>query len=413
MNNLALDHIRVADLGIITAGAATTQMLADFGADVIKVESSTYADPFRQWTQVAVKQDGPPDLNSSPPFQTVNRNKRGVSIDLKKPQGREAFLRLVAVSDVVVENFRRGVMERLGLSFEDLRAVKSDIVLVSLTSQGLTGPESGYISFGSTLDALGGLMSVTGYDEKTPRWSGSNVNYPDQLVSFIAPGVILAALRQRDLTGEAIHVDLSQRESVTSVMGEAVLDYSTTGRVARPQGNRDRVRAPQGVYPCRGHEQWLALSVTDDEQWTALCRVLDLPILAGDEGLRTAPVRKAKHDAIDKQIAAATAGHDKDELAARLLQAGVPASAVLDAGEVLESPQLAALGFFQDSAPGSFPTHRQRGFAAELRATPGTIRRPAPRLGEHTREILSGLLGYSDPEIAALAEAGAITLDGD
>ncbi|MFC8435136.1 CaiB/BaiF CoA transferase family protein [Streptomyces sp. NPDC057253] len=411
MNALALDHIRVADLGIITAGAATTQALADFGADVIKVESTTYADPFRQWTQVAAKGNGPADLNSSPPFQTVNRNKRGVGIDLKNSRGREAFLRLVSVSDVVVENFRRGVMERLGLGFEELRAVKPDIVLVSLTSQGLTGPESGYISFGSTLDALGGLMSVTGYDADTPRWSGTNVNYPDQLVSFLAPGVILAALRQRDLTGEAIHVDFSQRESVTALIGESVLDYTDTGEIARPHGNRDAVAAPQGVYPCQGEEQWIALSVAGDEQWAALCRVLDLPALATDEQLATASGRRAAHDLLDKQIAAATVGHDKRELAARLQEAGVAASPVLDAGEVLDSPQLAALGFLQDAAPGGFPAHRQRGFVAELGDTPGTVRQPAPRLGEHTRDVLSALLGYSDEEIADLAEAGAITFD--
>ena len=411
MNTLALDHIRVADLGIITAGAATTQVLADFGADVIKVESTTYTDPFRQWTQVAAKSNGPADLNASPPFQSVNRNKRGVGIDLKHARGREAFLRLVSVSDVVVENFRRGVLERLGLGFDELRAVKPDIVLVSLTSQGLTGPESGYISFGSTLDALGGLMSVTGYDAQTPRWSGTNVNYPDQLVSFLAPGVILAALRQRDLTGEAIHVDFSQRESVTSVIGESVLGYTTTGEVARPRGNRDPVAAPQGVYPCQGEEQWLALSVPGDEQWTELCRVLDLPTLAEDDQLRTASGRQSAHDVLDKQIAAATARRNKHDLAARLQEAGIAASPVLDAGEVLDSPQLGALGFFQDAAPGGFPAHRQRGFAAELQDTPGTVRRPAPRLGEHTRDVLSALLGYSDQEIAELADTGAISLD--
>lgn len=411
MNALALDHIRVADLGIITAGAATTQVLADFGANVIKVESSTYPDPFRQWTQVAANANGAADLNASPPFQTVNRNKRGVAINLKHPSGREAFLRLVAVSDVVVENFRRGVMERLGLGFEDLRAVKPDIVLVSLTSQALSGPESDFISFGSTLDALGGLMSVTGYDETNPRWSGTNVNYPDQLVSFLAPGVILAALRRRDATGEAVHVDFSQRESVTSLLGEYVLEYTKTGVVSRPQGNRDSVAAPQGVYPCAGEEQWLALSVADDEQWSSLCAVLDLPALAEDERLRTADGRRAMHDELDAQIAAATKGADKNRLAARLQAVGVSASPVLDAREVLEDPQLAALDFFQDAAPGGFPSHRQRGFAAHLDVTPGTLRHPAPRLGEHTREVLGRLLGYSEDQIEQLAESGAITLD--
>src|SRR5437762_984272 len=219
-----LRGVRIADLTIITAGASATQILGDLGADVIKVESARYPDPFRHWGAGLAQPEGlERPWDASPPFNGVNRNKRGLSLDLKDPRGREAFLRLVAISDVVAENFRRGVMERLGLGFEILRQVKPDLIMVSLSSQGNDGPESGYGSFGSTLDALSGLMSITGYGPEAPVWSSNDVNYPDQVVSMFGAGLLLLGLRRRRLSGQGVYIDCSQRELVTSRKGEVVL----------------------------------------------------------------------------------------------------------------------------------------------------------------------------------------------
>ena len=235
-----LRGVRIADLTIITAGASATQILADLGAEVIKVEAARYPDPFRHWGAGLTQPEGlERPWDASPPFNAVNRNKRGVSLDLKDPRGREAFLRLVAISDVVAENFRRGVMERLGLGFETLRQVKPDLIMVSLSSQGNDGPESGYGSFGSTLDALSGLMSITGYGPEAPIWSSNDVNYPDQVVSQFGAGMILLGLRRRRRTGQGTYIDLSQRELVTSMLGEVVLDYTVNERVQQPRANRD------------------------------------------------------------------------------------------------------------------------------------------------------------------------------
>jgi crotonobetainyl-CoA:carnitine CoA-transferase CaiB-like acyl-CoA transferase len=409
-NEGALAHLRVLDLGMITAGAATSQILADLGADVIKIEAAGRPDPFRHWTQVASSASGQADLNASPPFQTVNRNKRSVALDLKHPEGRKVFLDMVAKSDIVVENFRRGVLDRLGIGFEDLRQVKPDIVLASLSSQGFEGPEAGYKSFGSTLDALGGLMSLTGYDAETPRWSGTNVNYPDQTVSFVAPGAILAAVRERDRSGEAIHVVLSQREVVSFLIGEYFVDADETAP-RTPEGNLVEDFAPQGCYACAGRERWVALSVADDAQWTALCEVLSLDKAAQDARYVTLEGRKAGAADIDCIIASATAGWDRDELAACLAERGIAASAVLYADEILEDPQLGALDFFQDVESPSFPSHRQRGFCARFEVTPGCVRRPAPRLGEHSRQVLRELVGLGDAEIDRLTASGALSED--
>jgi crotonobetainyl-CoA:carnitine CoA-transferase CaiB-like acyl-CoA transferase len=408
----ALGHLRVLDLGIITAGAATSQILGDLGADVIKIEAPLRPDPFRRWTQVASSASGQADLNASPPFQTVNRNKRGLALDLKHPDGRRLFLELVAKSDIVVENFRCGVLDRLGVGFADLQRVKPDIILASLTSQGAEGPEAGYTSYGSTLDALGGLMSLNGYGPDTPRWSGTNVNYPDQVVSLIAPGAILAAVRQRDQTGEPVHIDLSQREVVTFLLGEYVVDAAAAPRHG-PEGNRSADFAPQGVYACAGDEQWVALSIGDDTQWVRLCDIAGLDPAESAERFATAQDRRANADAIDALLSDALRDWDRDRLAARLVEAGIAASPVFASPEVLKDPQLAALGFFQNVEHGAFPGQRQRGFSARLSKTPATIRSIAPRLGEDSREILTDILGYPAESIEEFLKSGAVFSDRD
>jgi crotonobetainyl-CoA:carnitine CoA-transferase CaiB-like acyl-CoA transferase len=399
----ALTGLRVLDLGIITAGAATSQVLADFGADVIKVESTTYLDPFRDWSQIAG--GGSTDLNSSPPFASTNRGKRGVSINLKSDAGRATFLALVAVSDVVVENFRRGVLERLGIGFDRLREANPRIILASLSSQGSEGPEARYASFGSTLEAIGGAMALTGYGQHSPPvWTGNNVNYPDQLVSVSTPGLILAAVRARNETGTAVHVDAPQREAVTASIGDEVIAYSLTGLASPPRGSRHERFAPQGVYPAVDGE-WIAISVQDDDQWKALNTVLDIGPMAD---AATAKDRRRRHDEIDAAIASATSVRHGQELAEALQRIGVPASPVWRPREVLQHPQLSALGFAVIVPDDAIV---QRGFVARLDATPGSVRMRAPRLGEHTREVLGELLEMSDERLDALRASGAISWD--
>lgn len=402
----ALRGIRVLDLGIVTAGAASSQILADFGADVIKVESTRYHDPFRDWDQLSGKQSN--GSSASSPFNFVNRGKRGVAIDLKSARGREIFLELVAASDVVVENFRRGVLERLGLGFEELKAANPRIVLLSLSSQGGTGPEARHVSFGSTLEALGGLMGITGYGpDEPPVWTGNNVNYPDQIVSILAPGLALAALRARDSSNEAIHIDLAQREAVASVVGDAVLEHSTTGRSPRPRGNRHERFAPQGVYPAEGADRWIAISIQDDSQWERLCTLLDDEELTSPP-FTTAEGRRQHQQRLDESIARLTRSSPPAALAERLQELGIPASAVLRPEEVIGHPQLSALNFQQVDAETGVV---DRGFVASLSETPGRITRRAPGIGEHTEEVLHEVLGYDHSQLLDLRDSGAVWFD--
>ncbi len=234
---------RVLDLGIITAGAATAALLADMGAEVIKVESPTYRDPFRGWAGGPVAEPG----GMPPLFRATNRNKAAVSLDLKHADGRAAFLRLVAHSDVVVENFRRGVLARLCLGYATLREANADIVLASVSSQGETGPDAAYVSFGSTLEAVGGMAWLTGYADDAPAISGRDVNYPDQVAAIFAAGMIATAWGARRNGAPGCHLDLSQRELTSFLVGEAF--------VATPR-SRDAQRAlaacAAGLFPRRG-----------------------------------------------------------------------------------------------------------------------------------------------------------------
>ena len=406
---LPLGDVRIADLTIITAGASATQILADLGAEVVKVESSRYPDPFRHWGAGA---EAPAGLarawDASPTFNSVNRNKRGVSLDLKQPLGRETFLRLVAKSDVVAENFRRGVMDRLGIGYETLRQVRPDLIMVSLSSQGNWGPEAGYGSFGSTLDALSGLMSITGYGPEQPIWSSNEVNYPDQVVSMFGAAAVMLGLRRRRQTGRGGYLDLSQRELVTSMIGEVVLDYTVNRRVARPRANRDSSMAPHGVYRCRGEDAWLAIAVEDDGQWAALCRAIGRPELGSDERYATLGDRWRHLEEVDTLLGEWAAGQDKRDAMELLQRSGVPAGAVLNGRELLNDPNLRERGFYRAVVHPVGGLQQQRSWPFRLSETPAEIRAPAPCLGEHSREVLAGLLDYSEDEIDRLEAAGVI-----
>ena len=245
-----LDGLRVLDLGIITAGAATSQLLRDMGAEVIKIESARYADPFREWIGRDLGGEG------SPFFRATNRGKLGLGLDLKTDAGRAVFLRLAARCDVVVENFRRGVLDRLGLSFETLAAVNPKIVLASISSQGEFGPDAMQVSYGSTLEGVSGLAWLSGYADGAPEVSGVDFNYPDQVVATFASGMIVAALRDRE---QAVHLDLSQRELTSFLIGSA-FTARALGETPARSGNADPAYPIQDCFRTLD-ARWLAVSV--------------------------------------------------------------------------------------------------------------------------------------------------------
>ncbi|WP_456284375.1 CoA transferase [Microbacterium sp. JZ70] len=391
-----LEGLRIADLTIVTAGAAATQVLADFGADVIKIEGVTRPDLYRGGMGGDIGEDV-----AFPPFRTANRNKRALAVDLKTPEGLEIVQRIVATSDVVTENFRRGVVERLGLGFRDLIAVKPDIVLASISSQGVTGPSSGLISFGLTLDALGGVMSFSGYDTGNPIWSSARINYPDQTANSLAPGLVIAAVLASRRDGQPRWLDLSQRETVTALMGDEVLRTSLTGENPLPTGN-STPDSIEWVTPCAGDDAWVAISLRSADELELVAAVVGADLSgADDEGARAAVVRLATEEW--------SASHSDTESAARLRAAGVLAVPVRSGEQLLDDPYLREREWWQEvDAPGG-GTERQRGWAVAFdEGGPTGIRRNGPRIGEDTFEVL-GELGYDQDEISSLVERAVVS----
>ncbi|HVY16956.1 MAG TPA: CaiB/BaiF CoA-transferase family protein [Rhodopila sp.] len=374
-----LEGCRVLDLGIITAGAATSALLADLGATVLKVESPTYRDPFRVWIAAP---DGKGDL--SPFFRFTNRGKRGVSLDLKQPAGRDAFLRLAVHCDIVVENFRRSVLDRLGIGYAALKAANAGIILASISSQGETGPLAQYVSFGSTLEAVAGLASLTGYAGGPPVLSGKEVNLPDQNIALFAAGMILTAWLARRRGGGGVHLDLAQRELTSFMIGEAFAASPPLQRV----GNAE---PPFALQDCvlAGDSRYFALSVTED-QLPALER------LVGGEGL------------LASRLAAWTARLGRDEAVAALQAAGIAAAPVLDGRGMA-----AMRGTLWSQAIAQHPHYGQlKGVPFQLDGAPLHTDGDAPAIGADTEAVLAEIGGFSREEIAALLANGAAETAG-
>jgi len=393
-----LDGLKVADLSIVTAGGMSTQLLADFGADVVKIEGTDRPDMYRGG--LFGNAGSGSDLGA-PPFRAANRNKRGLAVDLKTAEGREVMRRLVAQSDLVVENFRRGAIERLGIGFADLIKMRSNIVLASISSQGATGPNRGFTSFGTTLDALAGIQSVSGYDENTPTWSSGRINYPDQTANIMAPSVMLAAVMAARHDGRPRWVDLSQREIVTSLLGESILTTSLTGVDPQPVGNAGRGTV-EWLSRCAGQDRWVAISLLTEEDWGRVAEVVGASLPeSSDQQVRAAELRAAA----DRWALT----RDRNEAATELQRAGVAAAPVNSGEELLDDPFLVEKGWWQtvDLADGG--TEQQRGFAVQFdEGGPSGPQRRAPHLGEHTSEVLAEL-GYSDDDVRELHERGVVS----
>ncbi|TCR70654.1 CaiB/BaiF CoA-transferase family protein [Bosea sp. BK604] len=370
----ALTGCRVLDLGIITAGAATSAILADLGAEVLKIESPSYKDPFRRWTGETLPGEHP-DL--PPFFRMTNRGKQNVGIDLKTAEGRAIFLDLAARSDIVVENFSRGVLHRLGLDFTALKAVNPRIILASISSQGDDGPDANFVSFGSTLEAMAGLAAITGYEGGSPVVSGIELNYPDQVVAIFAAAMIATAWHAtKSGTAKGVHLDLSQRELTSFLCGEQFL----APEAARREGNRQGPGLQECFRSRDGH--WIAVTIG-----AAQLATLGLTV-----------------DGNPNDAATWFAARDADEIIAEVTAAGAAAARVLDGNGVLAergrgwSGALAA-GRDGDLVKGTVFAEANRKF------DPGT---PASLLGTHTREVLARLLGYDETKLDRLISAGVI-----
>src|SRR5919109_4203427 len=273
-----LRGVRVLDLTHAWAGPFATQLLADYGAEVIKIESCDRPDMLRFSTWPA-DEARPDAYNRGGWFQDLGRNKLSLTLDLKRSQGRDLFKRLVAQSDVVIENFSARVMRRLGLEYAVLQTVNRRLIMISMPGYGTVGPYRDFVAFGEMIEPFAGLSELTGYADRAPLRMA--VAYPDPVAGFHAALAVLLALRHRRQTGLGQHVHIPHREPITRMLGEVILDYTVNGRVHRRIGNQHRAWAPHGCYPCRAQDSWIAIVVRTDAEWAALCQVLAEPEWAG------------------------------------------------------------------------------------------------------------------------------------
>lgn len=403
MPPLPLDGIRVCELAWVWAGPFCGRLLADLGAEVIKVESTRRPDILRMIGPYAGE---PAHYDRSGYFHQYNRNKLSVALDLSIERGREMVKALAAKSDIVTENFAAGVLKRLGLGYEVLRAAKPDLIMLSLSGYGQNGPESPYVSYGPAQVPLTGMASLTGYPGGPPRPLG--VSYGDPVAGLHGAVVLLAALLHHRQTGAGQHIDLAQWEATDATIPEGLMAMLMNGVQLPRRGNRHDAWAPHGVYPCAGEDRWVALAVRDDAEWQALCRAMGAPELAADPRFQGGLARYHNQEALDARIGAWTSRYTPEEAAARLQAAGVPASPCMGTGDLFPDPHLNSRGFWvTQEQPDSGP-RTLAGIATRLEGTPGAMRHPAPRLGEHNAYVYGEILGLSEAEIARLVEDGVV-----
>jgi len=397
-----LEGVKIADFSRYITGPLATKTLADYGAQVIRIEGRTRPDFTR--TTPPFK-DGVTGLNRSGCFNQYNTSKLSIALNLARPRGVEIAKQLVAWADVVVENFAGGAMERMGFGYEELKKIKPDIIMLSTCMQGQKGPHSTHAGYGYHLTALSGATNIAGWPDREPPWLGP---YTDYIAPHFNAFVLLAALDYRRRTGKGLYFDMSQYENGIQFLAPLILDYVVNGRVADRMGNRNDRAAPHGAYRCRGEDRWCAIAVFTDDEWRSFCRVMGNPGWANNLKFSTLRDRKNNEDELDRLIEEWTVNYSPEEVMTLLQKAGVGAG-VLQNGEDLlgKDPQLKHRKYFWELDHSEIGKHCAHGQAFTLSKTDYDIK-GVPLLGEHNERVLKEILGMSDEEIAELVIEGIL-----
>lgn len=411
MSSRPLDGIRVAELSIAIAASTCGKYLANFGAEVIKIESRVSLDILRRmgssWFDLT---EHPVEVwnDTSPAIAETMAGKKSVGVDLKAAGGANAMRRLLTQCDVLLTNYSAEAVSRLGLDYATVSTIRPDIVYCALPGFGLDdrAPYHRFLAWGPNQAPLAGLDDLTGWPDRPP--SGiSTTSYPDYSSALHATIAILAALEHRDTVGEGQRIDLSQFEATVGLLGPHLLDYETSGTVCTRQGNRLPWLAPQGVYPCRGTDRWVAITVASNGEWRRLCKAIGQPELSDDARFATVVDRLEHHDALDALIGAWTSTYTATEVAVRLQSVGVAAAPVVDTPGLALDAHLQARDFWAIAPSRRFGTDLSTGVPIHLRGSPGHLDRSGPCLGEDNEEVLHELCGLSDQEIDDLVEGAA------
>ncbi len=398
---LPLTGLRVIDFSTTLAGPCATRHLADFGAEVIRIESIAHPETLRAGTPYA---GGVAGVNRSGYFATYNAGKKSVALDMRRPEAREVVRRLVRRSDVLVEAFVPGVMKRWGLAWQEVSALNPRLIMASHCLQGQTGPRAAHRGYGQIASAMSGWYDLTGLACEPPV--GPYSAYTDFVCWPFLLTAILVALDRREQTGRGQYIDHAQIETSLHFLAPLLLDLQVSGRRASRRGNHEDYAAPSNVYRCAGDDRWLAITVACDAEWSALCRALGHGATAKDRRFATQAARKANEAALDGLVAGWTREADAFALAERLQAAGVAAGAVLRAEDLFADPQIAHRRFFRRLTHAEVGEHAVIGQSFRIEGIePGPFR-PAPLLGEHSFEVCTEVLGMTADEVAELASKG-------
>jgi benzylsuccinate CoA-transferase BbsF subunit len=378
-------------------------MLADYGATVVRIESPTRVDVARTIHPLHGGQAGP---DSSALFGNCNAGKLGISLDLGQEAAREVVFDLVRWADVVVESFAPKAMRNWGFDYESLQQVKPDLIMLSSTLMGQTGPLSSVAGFGTMGAAVAGFHHLTGWPDRPP--AGVFGAYTDYVSPRFSAVAILAALEHRRRTGRGQYIDQSQIETTTHFLAPAVLDWAANGHEAGPMGNRDDELAPHGVYAAAGDDRWVAIACRSDAEWRSLCAALAREDLAADPRLANTPGRREHAPTIDRAIEEWSRTRDAREVERLLQTRGIPCHDVQNSPECAADPQLRHRGHFVELPHATYGTTYVEGPRAVLSRTPARVRRAAPSLGEHNEHVMREILGYGDDRITELVVAGTL-----
>ena len=426
---LPLEGIRVLDMTAVWAGPSATMLMGDLGAEVIRVESVqffpviTRGGVVRPESNAQMEAFTNPFFNSYPDFDpgerpwnrfggfnVMGRNKKSMTANLRTPEGVEIFKKLVAVSDVVTDNYAFGVMERLGLGDAPLRAVNPRLVNISMPLFGNSGPRKAIGGMGSVVDVWSGFLAMRGYRD-FDLGAGQASTHMDSASGPNTAFAVLCALREREQSGLGQFIDFAQSENMMQAIGEYILDVQWNHRDLPALGNRDRWGGIQGVYRCTGTDNWVALTVRSDEDWSALGEALGNPAWISDEHYSTPALRYQHHNDIDKLITEWTSTQSPNDAMNRLQAAGIPAGRLLNERDAFDDPHVIARKFFIETTHPEAGTHLMPGHQWKMHGTPLRADAPSPLLGQDNEYVYKQLLGYSDADYQRLTEEQHIGVD--
>ncbi len=421
---LPLDGIRIADLTLVLAGTGAASIMADWGAEVIRVEPINVLQPSTRGPRVHLKQadidaarvwlmsypdwtPGERPWNRYNFYHAHGRNKMSMSMDYTNPEGMRRFKELVRVSDIVMENNVPSTIEGLGLTYEELRKVKPDLVMLRMPAYGLEGPYRDYRSYGSHLEGSAGHTYIRGYADSDPS-ATEDIYYGDAVSAATGAVAVALGLRSLKRTGRGRLIEFAQVEGLIPAFGEMLLDFQFRGNIAQPRGNDLFGMAPHNAFQCQGHDRWVAIAVGNDEEWQGLVEVMGRPDWAKDARFATQPGRSAHREEIEPRITEWTLQRTNREAMEALQGHGVPAGVLNDDRDILRDPHFKARGFFQPFDHPDTGTNLYPGVVAKMKKTPNRVRFPPATLGEHNEYVYREVLGVPDEEYAALEDAWVI-----